>query len=179
MRRFLWIALVALVASCGTAGKIKRLSPVELDTYHALEVYMTEDEEKAYLKLKTEAERTEWLQSHGGNELGYGPKSYWEMYDQFDDAMKKKISVGDVQVGWPEVALFMAWGRPFKEAKIAGRKAQRSVLYEYRMELHEGGQAIVWVPDSKTAYKAINYFRYEVIVDDGVVSEMTKKDGWK
>lgn len=173
MRPAMLLVTLALVAGCGS--KLKRLSSAERDHFHALEVYLDADDEKAFLKLKTEAERDAWLQGHGPS----AGQSFWDLFYQYDEAERDAIAAGEVARGWTEDRVFMAWGRPFERRRLTGRPATRSELFVYRFEVDRDGIIRVWVPDSRTAYKAVRQYQMDVYVDDGRVTELERKDRWE
>lgn len=168
--RTLAIALLAgsLLTGCLSA-KIKRLSDVERDHYYALRVFMGEDTNKAYLKLKTEEERNALLQKLG----------LWEKFYRYDEHIRDKIIAGEVQEGWTEEQMFMAWGEPYDRRRLTGRPAARSELFVYRFEVAPDGVIRVWSPSSKTAYKAVDFYQIEAYVDDERVTEMERKEDWE
>jgi len=168
MRTVLLFALTAvLLGGCG--NKVKRLSAVERDHYYALKVWMEDGERKAYLKNKTEDERNAWLHDNG----------FWDRFYQYDEAMRQAIIDGDVSDGWTYDQVYMAWGKPHERKRLTGRKAQRSELLVYRFEVQADGSVVVWQPGSKTAHIAVDLYRIELNVDDGVVTESTRRAGWQ
>ncbi|MBN2799476.1 MAG: hypothetical protein JXX28_10050 [Deltaproteobacteria bacterium] len=164
MRTALILAL--LLAACSPSTK--RLSQTELGHYNALKVYMEKADEKAYLKNKTEEERDAWLKEAG----------LWERFYQYDQSVRDQMIAGEVHEGWAQDQVFMAWGNPHDRKRLTGRPAQRSELFTYRFELQPDDSLLVWRPGSKTEGKAIDLFRVEVYVDDGVVAELRRRDGW-
>jgi hypothetical protein len=168
MRRLRPLLLAALLVTSFANKKLDRLSDTERDHFHALKVWMDEKEIKAWLKLKTEDERNQWLKDKG----------YWNRFYQYDERVRQAILDGLVTVGWTQDRMLMAWGAPHERRRNTGRPTQRSETLVYRFEVTPDGQVLVWEPDSKTAYEAVEKFHYQVIVDDGVVAEMIKVDGW-
>jgi hypothetical protein len=167
MRKWLFVVMLALSA-CGWEHRVNELSDVEFDHYYALKPFMTDDERKEYLKLKTEEERNEWLKKKG----------YWDRFYKYDEHLRKAIVNGAVQNGWTKDMVYMAWGAPFDKRALAGRPAPRSEMLLYRFEKHADGSEIVWIPNSKTEYKATKLFRREVILDNDIVTEIVEKSGW-
>ncbi|MCB9759606.1 MAG: hypothetical protein H6739_07170 [Alphaproteobacteria bacterium] len=165
----LLVALAAGATGCSWEKRVKNLSDAEFDHYYALRPFMEDAQRKTYLKLKTEEERNAYLK-----ELGI-----WDYFYKYDAAERDDIVAGDVQVGWTKDKVLMAWGRPHDRQKLAGRQAQRSELLIYRFEGHEDGSILIWEPNSKTEYKAVRFFRREVILDDDVVTEIAEKNGWE
>lgn len=163
----LMLAVLAGLSGCWEK-KVKNLSDAEFDHYYALRSFMEEGQRKTYLKLKTEEERNEYLK-----ELGL-----WDMFYRYNQAERDAIVAGEVQVGWTKDKVLMAWGAPFDRKKLVGRPAQRSELLIYRFEEHEDGSVRVWVPGSKTEYKAVRTFQKNVILDDDKVAEIQTKDKW-
>jgi hypothetical protein len=172
--RHTWMLLAcALLAGCGMSAKIKRLTPPEKDEFEALRAYMRPEEKKDWLKLKTQPLRTEWLKTHGS------PKYYYDLWYQFDEGTRAKILEGNVEVGWTDVMVVMAWGRPREKSSLTGRPASFSERYNYRFEVQEDGSTLVWTPGSKTEYKAVDKYQVDVIIDDRVVTELRKVDHWE
>lgn len=174
MRPVALVLVLGLLAGCG--GKLKRLTPTERDHFAALRVYMDQDAQKAYLKLKTEDERDGYLQS---NAVPGSETSYWEQFYQYDDEQRAAIVGGDVQLGWSEDRVFMSWGRPFERRRLTGRPATRSELFVYRFEIDADGFIRVWEPSSNTAYKAVRQYQMDVYVDDGRVTDLQRKEAWE
>lgn len=168
------LLVLGLLAGCG--GKMKRLSSAERDHFAALKVYMNDDDEKTWLKNKTEDERNEWLQAHAvpGSQL-----SYWEQFYQYDAETREDILGGNVEFGFTEDKVFMAWGQPYERRRLTGRPASRSELFVYRFEVDRDGIIRVWEPSSNTAYKAVRQYQMDVYVDDGRVTELVRKDTWE
>lgn len=166
--RWFWVLMLVL-SGCGLEARVKKLSPEEFKAYYALRPFMTEDDKKAYLKLKTEDERNQWLKDKG----------LWDTFYKYDENIRQAIVDGAVRTGWTEEMVYMAWGAPYDSQKLTGRHASKSQLLVYRFEKHEEGVVLVWMPGSKTDYKAIDHFRREVYIDDNVVSEIVEKQGWE
>jgi hypothetical protein len=167
--RSLLFGLVMMgVVGCGTAAKVKRLSAVEKDHYYALRVWMDDAQEKTYLKKKTQVERDAFLKEAG----------LWDRFYKYSPEERQAILEGDVKVGFKIDQVFMAWGEPHDRTRLPGRQAERSEMLVYRFEVDEEGVIRVWSPDSKTAYKAVDQFRKEVIIDDARVAEIKEKKGW-
>jgi hypothetical protein len=164
--RFLFALL--LLTGCSIDSKVKRLSDVEYSHYYALRPFMSEEDRKEYLKLKTETERNQWLKDH----------NLWDVFYKYDEKTREAIVSGLVQKGWNKEMVYMAWGAPYQSQKLAGRPASKSELLVYRFEQHEDGVVLVWIPGSKTEYKAIGRFTREVYIDDNAVTEIVQKDGW-
>ncbi len=174
MRTLALVLALGMLAGCG--GKMKRLSGTERDHLAALRVYMNDDAEKEWLKLKTEAERDEWLHVNGvpGSRL-----SYWEQFYQYDAEVREAILGGDVQLGWTEDKVFMSWGQPYERRRLTGRPASRSELFIYRFEVDRDGIIRVWEPSSTTAYKAVRQYQMDVFIDDNSVTDIIRKDVWE
>ena len=161
-----WFLLpVLLLAACSWEGKVKNLSPAEFDHYYALKPFMSEEERKAYLTLKTEDERNAWLKGHGCRERLGKKECYWERFYRFDEKLREAIVSGNVEEGWTKEQVQMAWGAPFDSKSVAGRASPRSERLIYKFEKHADGSVIVYEPGSKTAYKAEGFFRRELILD--------------
>lgn len=176
--RALFLALVLAfllpaTSGCSYTRRVKFLTDTEFDHYYAMRVYMDEEERKTWLKLETEDERNTWLKEK--MLPGLPPKSLWDTFYQYESHIREKIVAGEVQVGWTVDMLVMSWGRPMKSRKLPGRKAERSLLYQYKFEQHSDGTIMVWSPDSKTEYQAERMFMREVIIDDDVIAEINDK----
>lgn len=164
------LILVALLTAAGCGGSVlKRLNPSEVDHYTALRVWMDDDDTKAYKKLKTEDERNEFLKGRG----------YWSRFYQYPDKTRDEILAGAVEEGWKQDMVYMAWGAPHQKMVLPGRRASRSVQMVYRFEVDAEGRVMVWAPKSKATYSAIDKYQLELIVDDGIVMEIRKKDHWE
>ncbi|RME28735.1 MAG: hypothetical protein D6798_01720 [Deltaproteobacteria bacterium] len=157
---------LSLSAQAGWQNKVKKLSDTEFDHYYALRAYLTDDQKKAYLKLKTEEERNQFLKDLG----------LWDRFYQYDPETRQQILDGKVQVGWTKDMIEMAWGVPFDKRRLAGRAAQRSELWIYRFEQQKDGSVLVWEPGSKTQYSAVRLFERELVLDDDRLVEMREKD---
>lgn len=167
MKRWL-LALVLLLSACGVDHRVKKLSDVEFQHYYALRPFMAEDQRKAYLRLKTEDERNEFLKS----------ADLWDRFYKYEPHIRKAIVDGAVQTGWTKDMVLMSWGPPYDKRKLTGRPAPRSELLVYRFEKHEDGTILVFVPGSKTEYRAVDRFTREVYLDNDVVTEIIEKEGW-
>ncbi len=167
MRRLVLVLFAgSLLMGCG--NKIKKLSAPEQDHYYALKVWMNKDQEKAFFKYKTTDERDAYLKDSG----------LWDRFYKYDADMRGKIVAGEVEDGWPEDAVFMAWGNPIARRRLTGRPAARSELFTWRFEVDQDGIVRVWVPKSNTSYKAVHQYEMDVYIDDMVVTEMVKRDKW-
>jgi len=168
--KILATALVTATLLGGCGGKIKRLSPTELDHYNALQIWWADDKgaDKAYLQNKTQEERDAWLKDNG----------YWERFYQYPEQRRNEIIAGLVGKGWTYDQVYMAWGRPHQRQLAAGRTAERSELFTYRFEVDYEGIPHVWVPNSKLTREAIELFRLDLYLDDDVVTEMVRREGW-
>ncbi len=166
MHALLLSLALSMSAQAGWQNKVKKLSDTEFDHYYALRAYMNDDQKKAYLKLKTEEERNDFLKQLG----------LWDRFYQYDPATRETIIAGKVEIGWTKDMIEMAWGVPFDKRRLAGRKAQRSELWVYRFEQQKGGGVLVWEPGSKTQYTAVRLFERELTMDDDRLVEMVEKD---
>ena len=167
--RTLSIFLVFLsLSGCSWERRVKHLSDAEFSHYSALKVWMTEEEQKAYLKFKESPARDAYLV-----ELGL-----WDRYYKLSESQKAQLDNGEVELGWTRDMVLMAWGQPHDMQKLVGRDAKRSERLVYRFEMHEGGVVYVWRPEAKTDYKAMKLFRKDVILDDDIVKEINKHDRW-
>jgi len=162
------VAVFAMAVStgCGYERKVKRLDNQEFQHYYALKVYMDEPQRKAFFKLKTRAERDEFLKKRG----------HWDKFYEYEPHIRDAIFDGKVELGWTKDMVLMAWGLPVDRGRVAGRQATRSERYKYRFEETQDGGVLVWEPGSKTQYAAARLFSREVIFDNDVVAEINNKD---
>ncbi|MBM4393340.1 MAG: hypothetical protein FJ090_19640 [Deltaproteobacteria bacterium] len=168
--------LLVFLSACSWQARVKYLSDEEFNCYYALKPFMNEDTQKSYLTYKTEAERTAYLKSI--NMQRVPPITLYDLFYQYDPQIRQAIVDGAVQVGWNKDQVLMSWGPPYDKKKVAGRAAPRSEMLLYKFEKHEDGAILVYTPDSKTEYKAVERFRREVILDSDVVAEIVEKKGW-
>ena len=152
--------------NCGYERLQKRLDNQEFDHYYALRVYMSEEQRKYYLKLKTRDERDAYLKKLG----------LWDTFYSNDPEEREDIVAGDVKDRVVEEKGGDGLGAPYTRKKAIGRAASRSEIYIYRFEQQPDGSVLVWEPNSKTVYKAVRLFVREVIIDDDVVMEIAEKD---
>ena len=167
---------LSLSVGCSLSSKLNKLDTEEYAHYMALRVYMDQPdgsgkraktERKEYFKLKTRAERDQWLKDNG----------LWDRFYQYEPHIRQKIVDGQVQLGWDKHMVYMSWGRPYLRRKIPGRQAQRSEMFIYRFEELRDGAHQVWVEGSKDTYKAVRLYTKELIVDDDKIAEIREKDG--
>ena len=104
------LAMSLLAGGPALAGSTKRLSGAEKDQYYSVRVFMGEKEQKKWLKLKTVEERTAWMKQRG----------LWERFYQFDKDRRAKIVAGEVEIGWEQDAVLMAWGMPHQRKRMTG-----------------------------------------------------------
>jgi hypothetical protein len=164
------LVLVALLALTQVAGRIDRLSETERIHYDALRVWMDDRQIKALLKLKTEEERNAWLKAQG----------FWDRYYQYDERTREQMRDGRVAEGWKQDMVFMTWGPPHERRRNALHTGPgRSELFIYRFEVTDDGRVLVWAPKSKETHNARDLYRIELVIDEGVVSEITRREGWE
>lgn len=164
------VLLLAAVALSLTAGKLDRLSDAEQIHYEALRVWMDAKQTKAYLRLKTEAERDAWLKANG----------LWERFYKYDDRQRAAIHDGHVAVGWTQDMVFMAWGPPHERLRTSGQTtAGRSETFVYRFEVTDDGRVLVWAPKSKETHNARELYRVVLVVNEGVVGKLDQITGWE
>lgn len=177
MLRTLALIFVAgsLVAGCSLSSKLKKLDDEEYNHYMALRVYMDQPnargerektERKEFLKLKTRAERDQWLKD----------QDLWDRFYQYEPHIRQKIIDGAVQVGWDKHMVYQSWGYPLIRRRLPGRQAQRSEMFIYRFEQLADGSHQVWQEGSKDTYKAARLYIKEVVVDDDFVAEIREKE---
>lgn len=162
--RFLLVLALSFPAA---ASKLSKLSEAELDHYRALRVFMDDDEEKAWLKLKTTEERDAWLREH----------RLWDKFYALPPEVREQIVAGKVERGYTRDMVYMTWGPPFAKNRLTGRPAGRSELLVYRFEVDKDGYANP-VAKPRGDYKAAGHYEMELTVDDDVVTEISQKDGW-
>ncbi|MEQ1565355.1 MAG: hypothetical protein ABMA64_06935 [Myxococcota bacterium] len=169
MKRAAWVVTLVVVALASAGSKLSRLSDDEYSEYRALRVFMNDDEQKQWLKLKTPEERKAWLEEHG----------LYQKFWSHDEEVRKQIVEGEVENGWSRDMVYMAWGPPFQKQRLTGREAERSELLVYRFEIDEDGVATPLYDSKRTNYKAVRQHQTEVYVDDDVVTSMVEKDRWE
>jgi hypothetical protein len=160
-----FVLALSVLATC--AGKVDRLESYERDHFTALRVWMDKKQEKFYLKEKTPEARDQWLKD----------AKFWDLFYQYDETRRNAILAGDVETGWTQDQVEMSWGKPYQKKRLTGR-AQRSYLYIYRFEIDKDGATMVWVPGSKSTYKAIGKYQVSLFVDDATVTEYHRKESW-
>lgn len=173
--RFL-LVFALLLGGCSWKGRVKFLGDEEFKHYYALKPFMSEEVEKSFLLLKTEEERTEYLKSIKIERVP--PINLYDVFYQYPENIRQLIVDGAVQQGWSKEMVLMAWGAPFDKKKLVGRPAPRSEMLIYKFEKHEDGSVLVFIPGSKTEYKAVERFTREVTLDADVVTEIVEKPGW-
>ena len=164
MRMLVLAALLSV--GCSWEKRIKKLSDTEYDHYHALRVFMNEEQQKAYLKTKVEEDRNAMLKSMG----------LWDKFYGLEPARRQAIIDGQVAVGWKAEEVLMSWGTPFDTRNMPGRQAERSKMWVFRFEEQPDGSVLVWEKGSKTEYTAVRFFQREVILDNDVVAEIKAKN---
>lgn len=163
------LVLVAFLALTQVAARIDRLSETERVHYDALRVWMSDKELKTLLKLKTEAERSDWLKTQG----------YWDRFYKYDERKRQDIHDGRISTGWTQDMVFMAWGPPHeRERNLKHTGTGRSETFVYRFEVTADGRLLVWAPKSRETHNARELYRLELVVTEGVVTTITKKPGW-
>jgi hypothetical protein len=161
-------ALVAL--TLGMAGKVDRLEDYEKDHYQALKVWFEDKkEQKAYLKLKTPAERDQWLKERG----------YWDRFYKYDEYERAEILSRQPKIGWTRDMVYMAWGPPYDRVKTTKRTAQTSEIMKYRVEITKDGEHMIYTPGSKETYKSVGRYQADLYLDNLKVVEIKKKDEWE
>jgi hypothetical protein len=171
-RTLAWL-IAALCLGAATPAfadpKLDRLTAAERVHFDALRVWMEEPQIKAYLKLKTEAERNAWLRDNG----------LWDRFYKYDERQRQQIDEGRVAVGWTQDMVFMAWGPPHQRTRnIDPRVAGKSETMTYRFEVTEDGRTLVWAENSKETHNAQELFRYVLLLHNGAVVRVDKAAGW-
>lgn len=105
------IWLVAFGLACAMTPK--RLPDLDRRFYYVLP---TPAQQAAFLKLRKEEERRAYLEKNG----------LWAQWEKLPEPQRKGASAGDVEIGFSEFALTMAWGLPAdtKLREEPGRKIQ-------------------------------------------------------
>ncbi len=167
--------LVLLIVGLSTNAFAKKEDLTEAERNHiaALRVWMEEKEVKGWTKLKTSAERDQWLKDNGE------PIRYWERFYQYNEEQRTAILDGEVRTGWTADRVFMAWGKPYMKKRLTGRNAGRSELLLYRFEVTADGSVMLWEEGSKASYVAVEKYTMQVFVDDNVLTELSRQDGWQ
>lgn len=162
-------ALTAL--TFGTAGKMDKLEAYERDHYGALVVWFQDEkkETKEWLKLKTNAERDQWLKDKG----------YWNHFYKYGDEEREEILGREPKIGWSQDMVYMAWGRPFRKVKSTKRTAGETHILTYRLQVTKDGRHLVYRPKSKETYKSVRRYRAQITLDDRVVTDIKETDGWE
>lgn len=166
MRRWIPLLLALLAVPLG-GSKLKRLTEAEIDHYRALRAFMDDDQEKAWLKLKTTEERDAWLQE----------RKLWDRFYSLPAEVRAQIVAGKVERGYTRDMVYMTWGPPFEKQRLTGRPAGRSELLEYRFEVDQDGY-VNPVAEGRGNYKAGAHYTVELTLDDDVVTVMKQVDGW-
>ena len=153
------------------ADKFKKLQDYERDHYEALRVYFKDEkkETKIWLKLKTPAERDQWLKDAG----------YWDKFYKYDKFEREAIVAKEPKLGWSQDMVYMAWGPPYTKVKSTKRTAGDTRILVYRMEVTKDGEHMVWAPKSKETYKAIKRYTTYLTLDDYTITDIREEDGWK
>jgi len=167
MSRVTRFLLVLLLSFPAAASKLSRLTEAELDHYRALRVFMDDDEEKAWLKLKTTEERDASLREQG----------LWDKFYTLPPEVRAKIVGGKVERGYTREMVYMTWGAPFQKNRLTGRPAARSELLVYRFEVDKDGYANP-IATKRGDYKAGGHYQMELTVDDDVVTQIEQQSGW-
>ncbi|MEZ4323339.1 MAG: hypothetical protein R3F61_38095 [Myxococcota bacterium] len=169
MRKPSVVAVALLTLVLGMGSKLKKLESYERDHYEALKVWFDGKDEKSYLKLKTPAERDQWLKDKG----------YWDRFYKYDEFDQKAILSRQPAIGWTQDMVYMAWGPPHQKVKSTKRTAQESIILKYRVEVAKDGAVMIWEPKSKETYKAIRRYQVDLYLDDRKVVEIVEKDEWE
>jgi len=170
MRKLTVVAAVLVTLTLGLGASTKKLESYEKDHYAALSVWFKDKaEHKAYLKLKTNTERDQWLKDKG----------YWDYFYKYDEYDRAAILSREPKIGWTQDMLYMAWGPPFHKVKSTKRTAQESTILKYRMEVSKDGRHMVWEPKSSETYKAVRRYQTDIYLDDRKIVKIEEKDAWE
>ncbi len=170
MRRFAVVCASFVALTLGMGGKLKKLDDYEKNHYQALKVWFNgKKETKAYFKLKTAAERDDWLKEKG----------YWDRFYKYDQYDQEAILSREPKLGWTQDMVYMAWGKPFRKTKTTKRTASESMILTYRLEVAKDGAHMIWQPNSSETYKAIDRYQADIYLDDHKVVDIVEKDTWE
>jgi hypothetical protein len=172
-RTFAWLITALSLGAASPAfadPKLDRLEAAERVHFDALRVWMDDKQVKAFLKLKTEPERTAFLRDNG----------LWDRFYKYDERQRQLIDEGRVMVGWTQDMVFMAWGPPHQRTRnIDPSVAGKSETMTYRFEVAQDGRTLVWAEDSKETHNATELFRYVLLLHNGAVAKVDKVSGWE
>jgi hypothetical protein len=141
--------------------KIKRWSDEDKQLVRALDVWMSDEEMKIFVKLKTSQERGNFLK-----ETGYF-KRWEDLAEKRDTTAFEAIKRGEVVNGMSKDEVFMAWDKPMKIRDEFKREAYVKVLW-YEFEIDRKGREFLVRPDSETAYKNEIITRHVYLYNDSV-----------
>ncbi|MCA9568926.1 MAG: hypothetical protein KC656_13850 [Myxococcales bacterium] len=171
VRRSFAVGVALATVLLGTAGKMDKLADYERDHYSALVVWFEDEkkETKAWLKLKTPEERDQWLKDNG----------YWNHFYKHSEEERAEILGREPKIGWTQDMVYMAWGAPYRKTKSTKRTAQNTTILTYRMQVTPDGRHLIYIPNSKATYKAVDRYSQELVLDDEKVTEIRRKEGWE
>lgn len=160
-----------LLGTDAEAGSLKKLQAYERDHYEALRVFFKDEkkETRIFLKLKTPAERDQWLKDAG----------YWDKFYKYDERTREDILAREPKLGWTQDMLYMAWGPPYTKLKSTKRTAGDTRVLVYRLEVTKDGEHMVWKPKSKETYKSVKRYTANLTLDDYVITDIQEEDGWR
>jgi len=144
-------ALTALLCLClatpALAGqvnmkKLKKWPELDRTWARSFDAWMTDEELKLFLQIKTTEERQKFLVDAG----------YWKIWKKIDKEMVPNIIKGEVLNGMTKDEVFMCWDKPKKIRKDFRKKAYVDVL-NYEFEVDRKGREFLLRADSQTAYR--------------------------
>ncbi|HCP45551.1 MAG TPA: hypothetical protein DIU15_05895 [Deltaproteobacteria bacterium] len=122
--------------------KVKKWPELDQVWARSLDAWMTDEELKLFLQIKTTEERKQFLVDAG----------YWRLWKKIDKDMVPNIIKGDVLKGMNKDEVFMCWDKPAKIRKDFRKDAYVDVL-NYEFEIDRKGREFLMRKDSKTAYR--------------------------
>ncbi len=139
-----WLLAWSLPAEAGLVNlrKIKKWPAEDQAWARSFDSWMSEEEIKLLVKMKTTEERQKFL-----TDLGY-----WKMWEDIEDEIKPHIIEGKVIEGMNQDEVYMCWDKPKKIRKDFRKSAYVNVL-NYEFEIDRKGREFLLRPDSQTAYK--------------------------
>jgi hypothetical protein len=140
-------ALTALSAPSAEAalvspGQIKKWPEEDAAWARSFDLWMSDDELKIFVGLKTSEERREFVKKAG----------YLKKWEDIDEEMLPFVMKGEVVPGMSQDLVYMCWDKPAKIRKDFKKDAYVDVL-NYEFERDRKGREWLLRPDSQTSYK--------------------------
>jgi len=152
---------VAVPAIAGQVNmrKIKKWPELDQAWARSFDAWMSDEELKIFLKLKSTDERRDFLTQAG----------YFKKWKKIDKEMLPHVIKGDVVKGMNKDEVFMCWDKPEKIRKDFRRDAYVDVM-NYKFEIDRKGREFIMREDSKTAYKNENITKFVYMYNGKVFS---------